>query len=568
MNEPSAPTGPSWGRDVADGEVDGHPCRLYASRPRSLAEFLLAARRWADRELLVQGARRLTCSQHEQAVARVAAVLRVQGVGSGDRVALVGFNSIEWVISFWALQTIGAIAVLGNAWWSDHELAAALDQAEPTLVITDRTVNPPTLSMTGLREIVDRVEDEVKLTLERPDENALAIIVFSSGTTGASRGVLMTHRSVVANIQNILVLTGRLPGDLPDTHPGTVSLLSVPLFHLAGVQVCCTTLLSGGSLVFLEGKFDSAEVLRLIETERVRVWGAIPTMVSRVLDHPDFADRDTSSVSSVSMGGAAVSPELREWVSSAFSGVKNRVGSLYGLTEAGGVLAAGSGPDVAGRPDCVGRALPVVELRIAKPDASGVGEIQARTPTSTGGYLGEDGGVADADGWVSSGDLGRIDNEGWLYVTGRSKDIIIRGGENIAAVHVEDSLIAHPDVLEAAVVGLPHPDLGEEVGAAVVLRPGATVEFTELEAYVRGRLGRFEIPTVWWVRSVSLPMNPSGKVLRREVRREWREFGGTTLDEREPVVADLSAQPRAAALASGRNRRPEIAGIAQEEKHG
>jgi long-chain acyl-CoA synthetase len=215
----TAPTAPTWGREVTDGVVDGHPCRLYAHRPRSVAEFLLTARRWAGRELLVQGDRRLTSAQHERAVARVAAVLTDRGIGAGDRVALVGFNSIEWIAGFWAVQALGATAVLGNAWWSDDELAAALDQADPALVLTDRSVTRPALSMTGLREAVDRVTDEVPLALAPPDEDALAIIMFSSGTTGAPKGVLMSHRSVVANIQNMLVLTGRLPDELPDTHP-------------------------------------------------------------------------------------------------------------------------------------------------------------------------------------------------------------------------------------------------------------------------------------------------------------------------------------------------------------
>jgi long-chain acyl-CoA synthetase len=539
MTEAPVRVAPTWGRDVVPGEVDGHPVRVYAQRPRSVAEFLLAARRWADRELLVQGGRRLTAADHEHAVARVAELLRGCGVGPGDRVAIVGFNSIEWMAAFWAVQALGATAVLGNAWWSDEELADALEVARPALVVTDRDVTPPSLTTTEVRAAVDRVADRPELTLAPADEDALAIIMFSSGTTGAPKGVLMSHRAVVANIQNLLLLTGRLPDELPDTHPGTVSLLSVPLFHLAGIQVSCTTLLSGGSLVFLEGRYDPAEVLRLIEAERVRVWGSIPTMVTRLLDHPDLAVRDVSSVTSVPMGGAAVSPELRERVAAAFPGMraKNRVGSLYGLTEAGGVLAAGSGRDVAGRPGCVGRALPVVELRIAGADAEGVGEIEARTPTSTGGYLGEPGGIADAEGWIPTGDRGRLDEEGWLYVTGRSKDIVIRGGENVGCVHVEDCLLGHPDVLEAAVVALPHPDLGEDVGAAVVLRAGATVTTDELAAHARARLARFEVPGAWWVRRAALPLNASGKVLRREVRREWLDRGGTSLDDREPAPA-------------------------------
>ncbi|HXP55029.1 MAG TPA: fatty acid--CoA ligase family protein, partial [Streptosporangiaceae bacterium] len=314
---------------------------------------------------------------------------------------------------------------------------------------------------------------------------------------------------------------GRLPDELPADHPGTVSLVSVPLFHLAGIQVSLTTLLSGGRAVFLPGRFDPGEVLRLIESERVRVWGSIPTMVSRVLDHPDFTAYDTSSVASVPMGGAAVSAELRARVSQRFTGVKTRVGSLYGLTEAGGVLAAGSGADVSVRPGTVGRALPVVELAIRNAGPDGSGEITARTPTMTTGYLGDPEPITDPDGWVPTGDLGRIDGDGWLYVTGRSKDIIIRGGENIAVVHVEQALLKHPDVLEAAVVGLPHPDLGEEVGAAVVLRAGAPSDTGALREHAESQLGRYEVPSAWWLHPGPLPTNPSGKILRRVVRDEW-----------------------------------------------
>ncbi|GLZ15781.1 fatty acid--CoA ligase [Actinomadura sp. NBRC 104425] len=525
MPEGPATVLPAWGRTVEKATVNGHPVLVYSERPRSVADFLLSARRWRGRELLVQGDRRLTVEQHEAAVARVARCLAERGIGPGSRVALLGFNSIEWVVSFWAVQAVGAAAVLGNAWWSDGEAAGALEQARPDLVVTSRSVSWPTLTFEDLRTLVDDTGTDVPLPEWSEDEDALAIIMFTSGTTGAPKGVLMSRRSVVANIHNLLVLTGRLPSELPDEHPGTVSLLSVPMFHLAGIQVCCTTLLSGGRLVFLEGKFDPAQVLRLIESERVRSWGSIPTMVSRVLDHPDFAETDTSSLTSIPMGGAAVPSELRERIAASFPGVKSRASSLYGLTEAGGVLAAGSGKDVSGRPGCVGRALPVVELRILNPDAEGVGEIQARTPTATGGYLGDPAGVADEDGWIATGDLGRIDEDGWLYVTGRVKDIIIRGGENIASAHVEHALMSHPDVQEAAVVALPHPDLGEEVGAAVVLRPGASTTREDLLEHVSGVLASFERPSKWWRWDSPLPTNATGKVLRREVQDLWRARG-------------------------------------------
>jgi long-chain acyl-CoA synthetase len=331
---------------------------------------------------------------------------------------------------------------------------------------------------------------------------------------------MMSHRGVVANIQNLLVLTGRMPSELPAGQPGTVSLLTVPLFHLSGVQISFSTLLSGGKLVFLEGRFDADAVLRLIERERVRVWGSIPTMVSRVLEHPPLASYDTSSLRSIPMGGAAISADLRDKLRAAFPGVKKSVGSLYGLTEAGGVLAAGSARDVDGRPGCVGKPLPVVEIRIAAPDAAGNGEILARTPTVTLGYWGDPTPVTDAEGWVRTGDLGRCE-DGYLYLTGRSKDIIIRGGENIACAHVEQCLQGHPDVQEVAVIPLPHADLGEEVAAVVVLREGADTRVDALRAHATAHLGKFQVPSRWWLRREALPVNATGKIDKRALPREW-----------------------------------------------
>jgi steroid-24-oyl-CoA synthetase len=510
-----------WGREVERTTVDGHPCLVYVHRPRSVSELLLEGRRWPEREFLIQGARRMTRAEHEHAVARVAADLRSRGIGRGDTVLLLGFNRIEWVVAFWAVQAIGAVVALGNAWWSDDEVAGAVTALAPSFAVTDRAITGvPTVGFDALQAVADGPV-AVPLELAPVAEDELALIMFSSGTTGAPKGVLMSHRSVVANIQNVLGLTGRMPDELPEHHPGTVAMLSVPLFHLAGIQVSLTTLLSGGRAVFLTGKFDAAEVLRLIEAEKVRVWGSIPTMVSRVLDHPDFDAHDTSSVSSVPMGGSAISPELRARVSQRFTGVRSRVGSLYGLTEAGGVLAAGSGKDITSRPGAVGMALPVVELIIRNPGPDGVGEIGARTPTMTGGYLGDPQPITDPDGWIFSGDLGRIDADGWLYVTGRSKDIVIRGGENIAAVHVESALATHPDVAEVAVVPLPHPDLGEEVAAAVVLRPGGSATEDELAAHAARVLARHEVPSRWWLHPGPLPTNASGKIVRRIVREEW-----------------------------------------------
>ncbi|ABE36664.1 AMP-binding enzyme family protein [Paraburkholderia xenovorans LB400] len=517
---------PRWGTRVVQGIVAGHECKVYEQRPRSVAELLVDAQRWAERDFIVQGARRITGAQHAHAVARVARMLREHGVRTRDPVVLLGYNHIEWLVTFWALQALGATAVLGNAWWSDTETTTVLETVRPTLVISDRARerfgpgDAGFISFSELRPFVEAGE-ELPLDLTPVDEEWPAWVIFSSGTTGHAKGVVMSHRSVIANIQNVLTLTGRLPSELPPSHRGTVSLVSMPLFHLAGIQISLMSMLSGGKLVFLAGKFDPLEVLRLMERERVRSWGSVPTMVSRVIQHPDFGKYDTSSVSSVQMGGAAVPHALRLEVQQAFPNTRRRVGSMYGLTEAGGVLAAGSGDDLEGKPGCVGKPLPSVEIVIRNPDAQGVGEIAARAPSATSGYLGDPTPIADADGWVLTGDLGRFDDAGYLYIVGRSKDTIIRGGENIASVHVESVLRTHPDVLDVAVVPLPDADLGEEVAAAVVLRHGAAISSEDLRAYASRELGKFEVPSRWWLRHDPLPTNASGKTIKREVIARW-----------------------------------------------
>ncbi len=486
-----------WSRNVVRTEVSGHSCLVYAERPPSVPALLLDARRWHGRTHFVQGHRRITFEAHERAVMRVAQRLQQAGIRAQDRVLLFGVNQVEWVVAFWAIQWLGGVAVLGNVWWSEKELREVIEMIHPKLVLTD-TPRPgglsddiPLLSFANLRALVDDNSKCPEFEHAPINEDDPSLIIFSSGTTGAARGVLLSHRSVVANLQNLLVLTGRLPSELPNSHPGTVSLLSVPLFHLAGLQVTCSTLLSGGTLVFFEGRFEAAEVLRLIEQEKVRVWGSIPTMVSRVIDHEDFNRYDTSSLVSVPMGGASVSRELRDKVRAAFPGVHGGGGTYV----------------------------------------DGIGEILARTPTAMSGYWGETSTAIDAEGWISTGDLGRLDAEGYLYVVGRSKDIIIRGGENIASVHVEQALLSHPDVIEAAVVALPHPDLGEEVGAALLLRPGTDPDIAGLRSHAAQSLARFEVPTRWWIRRAPLPTNATGKILRREITNEWMGRGGDNIIE-------------------------------------
>ncbi|MGV0795522.1 class I adenylate-forming enzyme family protein [Mycolicibacterium elephantis] len=497
--------------------------------------------RWGDRTVLVAGQRRITFADHLADINEVAAHLKQCGVRPGQRIVLLAANSPEWVTAFWAIARMGGVVVFANAWWSDEEAREVLSRIRPTLVVADDTwcTRPSlqkysVLAIATLRKLVD---GEPRAAVEPPyvpAEDDPAAVFFTSGTEGSPKGVILSQGAVVANIQNVLVRTHRLPDELPDDHPGTVSLMCLPLFHVGGFQTMVSAQLSGGRLLFLEGRFDAEEVLGLIERERVRFFGGVPTMLARLLDSPALQHYDTSSVVSVAMGGSLVVPELADKIARGLPSARRSISSIYGQTESGGALTSAGGTDLLDKPGCVGKPLPTTEIKIANPDADGVGEVLARAPTLMSGFVDDDTAVnpIDNDGWLHTGDLGRWDDEGYLYIVGRSRDIIIRGGENIAPGHVEDRLLQHPAVSDVAVVALPHPSLGEEVGAVVVTRTDAAVDADELQAFARVTLARFEVPTRWWISTSPLPLNSTGKVMKRELVGRWID---TNTSERREV---------------------------------
>jgi long-chain acyl-CoA synthetase len=523
-----------WGDKVARSEIGGTPFLVYEPRRRRVPELFQDAARWGSHMHLIQGDRRLSFDDTFAAIDAVARHLAGLGVRSGDRLLILAANSPEWVVSLWAGLALGAIVAPGNGWWSEEEVEHALALVEPTVVIGDekRLAKVPdgvaTIDVTELRLIVDAAiaaarQTHVTAAIEvgqvtDGDENDPALIVFTAGTTGLPKGATLAHRSWIATLHQTLAVSRRLPHALADDDPGFVSLLTGPLFHIGGLHALGLALVGGGTLVFLEGRFDAGQVLDVIERERVEVWGAIPTMTLRVLDHPSLPERDVSSMRSIPLGGAPVSPELLDRLHAAFPNTARRVTNVYGMTETSGTVARASGRVIAEHPGTTGEALPAVEMRVLDPDAGGVGEIIVRTPGQMLGYWNEDSSdVIDDEGFVHTGDLGRVE-DGRLYITGRSKDIVIRGGENIAAPHVESVLLQHPDVADVAVVGLPHPDLGEEVAAAVQLRAGASVGEQELTQYVSGRLASFEVPSRWWLTGEQLPMTDAGKADKKQLR--------------------------------------------------
>jgi acyl-CoA synthetase (AMP-forming)/AMP-acid ligase II len=534
----------TWGTETVRRD-SGIPFLVYQPRRSDAADLLDDVRHWGDRVHLVRGTQRMTYAELLDTVPRVAGVLADHGVGPGDRVMLLAFNSVEWIVAFWATLYAGAVVVLANPWWSEEELAHGLAVADPALLLADprsaRLVpSEAAVPVLELEAMAAEAATPGRAALARPapaGEDEPAVILFTSGTSGPPKGAVLPHRSVIALQHTLLHVTRQLPHTLDDSSRREVALQSGPLFHVGGLQAFVRQLLLGGTLVFPAGRFDPTEVLDLMESEGVHRWGGVPTMVSRVLNDPSIEGRDLSSVRAISLGGAPVLPEIVTRIKTRFPSVERGVSQVYGLSEAGGTITAASGRDLIERPGTAGRALPIVELRIDQPDEQGAGEVVARTPTQMLGYWGQSagGGIApgiiDDDGWVHTGDLGRIDADGYLFITGRLKDLIIRGGENVAAAHVEDVLLKHPEVREVAVCGRPDPDLGEVVAAAVVVAPDSPVTVAELRSFAAEHLAYFEVPSCWWMRVEALPANDVGKVRKRDLLGAWPDGNGIT-DER------------------------------------
>ncbi len=475
-----------WGTEVTrrePGPAGKIPFLMYSPRRTQLASLLEDAAVWADRTHLVQGDRRLTYTDVFARIDATAAVLHERGVRPGDRLLLLAPNSPEWIVTQWAGIRLGAVVALGNGWWSEPEIAHAIGLLSPALVVADARrgsrlpSGTPALDIADLVDVLDGAPGEPP-PLPDVDEEDPALILFTAGTTGAPKPVVLAHRSVIANLHNLMVGTNRLPHQLDPSRAPLVILQSGPLFHVGGQQATMLNLLGGATVVFLEGRFDPAQVLDILERERVTVWGAVPTMASRLLEHPDAGKRDLSSVRSITMGGAPVPPPLLARLREVFPNARKGLSTIYGMTELGGTVASASGSLMAEHPSTAGPPGRAVDLRIDKPDQNGDGEILVRTPSQMLGYwtpegVGDAGDLIDAEGFLHTGDLGRLTG-GLLYVTGRLKDLIIRGGENIAPAHVEAALLTHPQVISAAVLGRPDPDLGEIVGAVVEVEPGVS----------------------------------------------------------------------------------------------
>ncbi|MBB2914968.1 acyl-CoA synthetase (AMP-forming)/AMP-acid ligase II [Streptosporangium becharense] len=537
-------TGPGQLFEMEEVTSRGTTVRTWKHAPRDFRALLEVSRLHGDKVFLTYDDEHLTYEEHFRRAATLAhRLVDDYGVAKGDRVAIAMRNYPEWVIAFSAALAAGAVAVPLNAWWTAQELEYGLSDSGAKVVIADGE-RAPALAGTGPALIVTRGETpggarsfadvlgEVTADVTLPPVDLSpedpATIFYTSGTTGRPKGALGSHRNlgqspmtVSYSILRSVAREGRDPAATAGQR--RVTLLTVPLFHVTGCfAVMTTTMFTGGGLVLMY-KWDPGRALELIEREKITGISGVPTNVWQLLSHPDLDKYDISSLSALGYGGAPAPPKLLERITEQLAGRAPSNG--YGMTETTALAIGNSGTDYYAKPDSVGLPMAVVDVRITDPSgrelpAGEVGELCLRGPNVILGYWNRPEATAETfvDGWLHTGDLARVDEEGFVFIVDRAKDMVIRGGENVYCAEVEAALFEHPAVEDAAVIGIPHDELGEEVGAVVRLSSPAGPE--ELQAFLRERIAAFKIPVRFWIREEELPRNPGGKILKTRLRRE------------------------------------------------
>jgi long-chain acyl-CoA synthetase len=536
---------------IGETEIDGRRSRVFERAPASLRAVFDIGRELGEDICLVYEDERWSFAQMMAKIDGLAALLVERyGIAPGDRVAIGMRNYPEWIVAFAAITSIGAVAVLLNAWWTGEELEYGLEDSGTALLIADRERverAEPARKRLSLRVLAVRVRDELPEGVDRFEEVLVegasppeveitpetdATIIYTSGTTGRPKGAVSTHRALISALMafacRAAVNLARKPEGEEEQAWPTSLILAVPLFHVTGlIPVMLGAFVAGRKLVMMY-KWSPERALELIERERVTIFVGVPTMSWDLLESPAFEKYDTSSLTNVAGGGAPAPPELVRRVDREFRHGRPAIG--YGLTETNAYGPQNADDDYLRKPRSAGRVIPVVEIKVTDeanrelPQGE-IGEIWFKGPHLIRGYWNKPEATDEVivDGWLRTGDIGRVDDEGFVFVEDRAKDMVLRGGENVYCIEVEAALYQHPAVYEAAVFGVPHERMGEEVAAAVYPRSGERLDIEELQAFLREHIAPFKVPTAVVVRTEPLPRSATGKILKRLLRDEMAE---------------------------------------------
>ena len=540
-------TGPGAPWEVRRGE-DG--VAYYPQAPANLVQALAVARQHGDREFLVYEGERRSFNQLMAEADAIAAALQASGVALGDRVGLAMRNYPEWMAVFIAVVTIGAVIVPVNSWGQAADISHALGDAGVRLAFLDEARYQGIadwLAAEGVTGVIARPADPADprgmAAFVAPyqgkapapvaiDGGDLALIMYTSGTSGVPKGAASTHRAIcqalynfefaaaAAAMCNMETIAAMLERGFEST-----SLLAVPLFHVSGCHAQFLSNLRGGRRIVMMYKWDVDRAIEYIEQERITSIAAAPSMVLDLLEAPAFARADTRSLFSIGIGGAATPPRVSALIAEKMPA--NFSGTGWGMTETNAAGASLTGTAFSTRPGSAGLPHPIVDIRICDEEgaelaAGQTGEIQVRSPSNIREYWRRPEANAKEfrDGWLLTGDIGYIDPDGYLYLADRAKDMIIRGGENIYPVEIENQLLELPAVKEVAVLGLPHERLGEEVTAVVHLHPGQALDEAQLLDFARSRLAAYKVPSRVFFIEQPLPRNATNKVLKRELKAQ------------------------------------------------
>jgi long-chain acyl-CoA synthetase len=545
----TAVTGSGQIFELIDGEVRGVKMKVFKNAPAHLGQVFAGSRGHGDKTFLVYEDEIITFAQAADRIDALASLLvNTYGVKKGDRVAVAMRNFPEWVMSFAAIISVGAVNVSMNSWWTEDEMDFALEDSGATVLICDQQrfdIGAASCVKKNVKVLVVRAEKPLPAGVDKwedvlplgdkhpgadiqPDDDAT--ILYTSGTTGRPKGAVSTHRAIISSIMafsarnTIFQMSGTKLKDVDGPEVPTSFILIVPLFHVTGcVPVMLSCFVAGLKLAIMY-KWDPEKALEMIEREQITNFVGVPTQSWDLVNSPAFEKYDTSSLRAVGGGGA---PSPTSLVGKVNDKVKNGNPQLgYGMTETNAFGPAITGSDYLSHPTSTGRASwpMMVEVRDEnlKPVPTGQsGEIWFFGPMLIRGYWNRPDATAETivDGWLRSGDLGRLDADGYVYVEDRVKDMILRAGENVYGAEVESAIYEHPAVHEAAVFGVPHERLGEEVGVAILVNDGMTLTPEELWAFLDVKIAKFKIPTQVVIMTDPLPRNAAGKFLKRELQQ-------------------------------------------------